>query len=169
MTAPLRSASSQGVAANSRTSATAAREICPAAGFTPTSVVVEGSNDKKDCNNGNDAAMEEKEKKKKRAVGANLYVYRDGNGSDYRIPIHSSLREEYRDLTTKQERCEFLAKNGVAKPYPRRCCLRAATNWGFYTSQYTLIFAPVSGFISHLQVTCNNLVATLRRGHLFVT
>ncbi|KAI1314175.1 hypothetical protein F5Y03DRAFT_4850 [Xylaria venustula] len=55
-------------------------------------------------------------KKKDRAGRARLYTYHDVKGMDYHIPIHSRLGQKYRSFTTRNEKCEFLAKNGVAKP-----------------------------------------------------
>lgn len=69
----------------------------------------------------NDATVVEKRdsrRAKKRAIRASLYTYRRTNSTIYQIPVNSSLGEKYCSLATNNEKREFLAKNGAARPYP---------------------------------------------------
>ena len=80
------------------------------------SIVEGGAEEKGDAN---DATTEDgimKKAKKKRAVRATLYTYRNAEGAMYHIPINSTLGDEYRTLTSREERVKFMAKNGTAKP-----------------------------------------------------
>lgn len=97
---------------------------CDSSGLTISGAAVEDSN-----GGGHDSATQNKvreNEKKKRAVRATLYTCRY-KGMLYDIPIHSLLGEAYRNLVTKEERCEFMIQNGVARPYTTSCCYKPAT------------------------------------------